>query len=128
MGRLKRIWKDAFSVAGAVQETCSSEMLGGQGADFMREVAFWSIRSSVLGRRFCVTGAALRMTWPRSFSWQAQYFRYMDWKNRQTHWYEAFSSALNVPLSKEVSQNCFVFNVANFKIEEAGSLAEWLPF
>ena len=31
-------------------ETCSSEMLGGPGADFLRGVAFWSIRSSVLGR------------------------------------------------------------------------------
>jgi len=45
VGHLKRIWKDAFSVAGAVQETCSS---GGQGADFLTDVAFWSIRSSVL--------------------------------------------------------------------------------
>ena len=35
---LKRIWKDAFRVAGAVQKTCSSEMLGGQGADFLRGV------------------------------------------------------------------------------------------
>ena len=31
MGHLKRIWKDAFRVACAAQETCSSEMLGGQG-------------------------------------------------------------------------------------------------
>ena len=45
VGHLKRIWKDAFSVAGAVQETCSSELLGGPGADFLRGVAFWSIRS-----------------------------------------------------------------------------------
>ena len=45
VGHLKRICKDAFSVAGAVQETCSSELLGGQGADFLRGVAFWSIRS-----------------------------------------------------------------------------------
>ena len=45
VGHVKRIWKDAFRVAGAVQETCSSEMLGGQGADFLRGVAFWSIRS-----------------------------------------------------------------------------------
>ena len=67
VGHLKRICKDAFSVAGAVQETCSSEMLGGQGADFLREVAFWSIRSSVLGRWFCVTGAALCMTWHHFF-------------------------------------------------------------
>ena len=45
VGHLQRICKDAFRVAGAVQETCSSEMLGGRGADFLREVAFWSIRS-----------------------------------------------------------------------------------
>ena len=31
VGHLKRICKDAFSVAGAVQETCSSELLGGPG-------------------------------------------------------------------------------------------------
>ena len=57
VGHLKRICKDAFSVAGAVQETCSSELLGGPGADFLRRVAFWSI----------MTGAALRMTWPHFF-------------------------------------------------------------
>ena len=50
VGHLKRICKDKFSVAGAVQETCLSEMLGGQGADVLRGVAFWSTRSSVLGR------------------------------------------------------------------------------
>jgi len=65
VGHLKRIWKDAFSVAGAVQETCSSELLGGPGADFLRGVAFWSLWSSGLLRWFCVTGATLRtcMTW-----------------------------------------------------------------
>ena len=63
MGHLKRICKDAFFVAGAVQTTCSWEMLGGQGADFLRGVAFWSIRCAGLLRWFCVTGAALRMTW-----------------------------------------------------------------
>ena len=31
VGHLKRICKDACRVAGAVQETCSSEMLGGEG-------------------------------------------------------------------------------------------------
>ena len=67
VGHLKRICKDAFSVAGAVQETCSSEMLGGPGADFLRGVAFWSIRTSGLLRWFCVTGAALRMTWHQFF-------------------------------------------------------------
>ena len=67
VGHLKRIFKDAFRVAGAVQKTCSSEMLGGQGADFLRGVAFWSIRSVGLLRWFCVTGAALRMTWHQFF-------------------------------------------------------------
>ena len=63
MGHLTRIYKDAFSVAGAVQKTCSWEMLRGQGADFLRGVAFWCIRCAGLLIWFCVTGAALRMTW-----------------------------------------------------------------
>ena len=67
VGHLKRIWKDEFRVAGAVQETWSAEMLGDQRADFLREVAFWSIRSSGLLRCFCVTGATLRMAWPHFF-------------------------------------------------------------
>jgi len=50
VGHLKRICKDAFSVAGAAEETCSSELLGGPGADFLREVTFWSLRSSNLLR------------------------------------------------------------------------------
>ena len=62
-----RICKDAFSVAGAVQKTCSWEMLGGQGADFLRGLAFWSIRSVGLVRWFRVTCAALRMTWHQFF-------------------------------------------------------------
>ena len=36
VGHLKRICKHASRVAGAIQETCSSEMLGGPGADFLR--------------------------------------------------------------------------------------------
>ena len=93
MGHLKRIFKDAFRVAGAVQKTCSSEMLGGQGADFLRGVAFWSIRSSGLLRH---------IVWPGiNFSCQAQYFTQVDWKNRKTHWYEALSAALNFPFMKE---------------------------
>ena len=40
VGHLKKIWKDAFRVAGAMTETCSSEMLRGQGADFLKRVAF----------------------------------------------------------------------------------------
>ena len=122
---LKRICKDEFRVPGTVQDTCSSGMLGGPGADFLRGVAFWRIRSSGLLRWFCVTGAALRMTC-LTFSWQAQYFRQMEWTNRETNWYEAVSSAFKFPFLKEVSQNCFVFDVAN--LEKWGSLAELLRF
>ena len=77
-------------------------------------------------KMICVTGAALRMTaWPGiTFSWQAQYFRQMESKSRKTHWQEAVSSALNFPFLKEVSQNCFVFDVASFENWE--SLAELL--
>ena len=63
VGHLQRICKDEFHVAGAVQETCSSEILGGQALIFGGSIAFWSITSSGLLRWFCVTGAALRMTW-----------------------------------------------------------------
>ena len=126
MGPLKRICKDAFSVAGAVQETCSSEMLAGPGADFLRGVAFWSIRSVGLLRCFCVTGAALRMTW-HHFSWQAQYFRQVEWKKqRKTHWYQAVSSVLNFPFLKEVSPNCFAFDVVNLKMRKSRRIASFL--
>ena len=50
VGHLQRIFKDAFRMAGTVQKTCSSEMLEGQGADFLRGVEFWSISSSGLLR------------------------------------------------------------------------------
>ena len=39
----------------------------------------------------------------------------MDWKNRKTQWQEAVSSAVNFPFLREVSQNCFVFDVVKFK-------------
>jgi len=39
-------------------------------------------------------------------------------KNRKTHWHEAASFALNFPFLKEVSQNCFVFDVAASKKHE----------
>ena len=136
---LKKICKDAFCVAGAVQETCSSEMLGGPGADFLRGVAFWSIRSSGLLRWFC-------FVWPGlTFSWQVQYFRDMEWKNRKTHWHlhsiiegslaelvrfwccqlRKLRKSRRIPLFltlssskiEEVSQYCCVFDVVKFKNE-----------
>ena len=50
---------DGFCLTGAVQETFPSDMLRGQGADFLRWVALWSNGSSGLVR-FCVTVANCR--------------------------------------------------------------------
>ena len=77
------------------------------------------------------------------FSWQAHYFRQVEWKNRKTHWHEAVSSALNFPFlqevsqiasfltsstfkNEEVSQNCFDIDVVKFK--NWGGLAELFRF
>ena len=54
LGHSKRIWKDAFRVAGAVQETCSSEILG---TDFLRGQLHFGASDL----------AALRMTWHHFF-------------------------------------------------------------
>ena len=99
VGHLKRICTDTFSVAGTVQETCSSEMLGGQCADFLRRVAFWSIRSlqvcqDDIFRGRCSTSYDLASL----FRGRRQYFRQVQWKNRKTHWYKAVSSALKLSM------------------------------
>ena len=115
VGHLKRICKDAFCVAGAVQKTCSSEMLGGQGADFLRRVAFWSIRSVRLVKMILPDRCSTSYDLASLFRGRRSTFRQVEWKNRKTHWYEAVSAALNFPFLKEVSQNCFVFDVVKFK-------------
>ena len=133
VGHLKRICTDAFSVAGAVQKTCSWEMLGGQGADFLRGVAFWCIRSVGLLRWFCVTGAALRMTWHQFFvagagstldRWSGKIAKRIGTRLSALHltfhfWRKSRRIALFVMLSsckiEEVSQNCFVLDVVKFK-------------
>ena len=139
VGHLQRICKDAFRVAGAVQQTCSSEMLGGQGADFLRRDAFWSIRSSVLGRWFCVTGAALRMTWHRFCGRRStldrcsgEIAKRIGTRPSALHsafhfWRTSRRIASFLMLStwkiEEVSQNSFIIDVVSW-----GSLAELLRF
>jgi len=122
VGHLKRIWKDAFRVAGAVQETCSSEMLGGQGADFLRGVAFWSIRYSGLLRWFCVTGASydlaslFRGRGSTLDRWNGQIAKHIGTRPPALH--------STFHFLREVLQNCFVFDVVNFE----NWLAELLYF
>ena len=62
--------------------------------------------------------------WPGiTFSWDAQYFRQVDWKNRKTQWYEAVRKSrriasflmLSTLKNKDVSQDCFVFDLVKFE-------------
>ena len=84
--------------------------MAGVGADFLREVAFWSIKFQV-----CCD----------DFAWQVQHFvwrgiTFRGRRNTLDRWSgKIISSALNFPFLKEVSQNCFVFDVVNFQNEEA---------
>ena len=116
----KRICKDAFSVAGAVQvvqETCSSELLGGPAL-----ISWEGLHFGASDLQFCWDDFAWQVqhfVWPGiTYSWQAQYFRQVEWKNRKTHWYEAVSSALNFPFLKDVSQNCLVLMLSPSKNED----------
>ena len=125
MGHLKRIWKDVFSVAGAVQETCSSETLGSQGADFLRKVAFWSIRSSVLGRWFCVTGA--HFVWPSiTFFMAGAILQRHGLEKSQNTLARGHQLCIQLSIIEGGLAELLVFDVDNFK--NWGSLAELLPF
>ena len=98
VGHLKRICKDAFSVAAAVQETCSSELLGGPGADFLRGVLRW----------FCATGAALRMTWHHFFV-AGPLLQTGGGEKSQNALVQAVSSTLKFPFLKEVNTELLRF-------------------
>ena len=113
-------------------------MLGGQGADSLRGVAFWSIRSVGLLKWFCVIGAALRMTWHHFFvagavlstgGLEKSQKALVRGRQRcsQLSILEGSRIALFLMLSRvkneELSQNCLVFDVVKLK-----SLAELLRF
>ena len=138
VGHLQRIWQDVFRVAGAVQETCSSELFGGQGADFLRRVAFWSIRSSGLLRLRdgCSTSYDLVSlfrwrstldTWTgkiarRTRPW-ALHSTFEFW--RKSRWMALFLM-LSPSKNEEVSQNCFDFALVNFENWEVSLLSPQL--
>ena len=139
-GHLQRICKDAFRVAGAVQQTCSWEMLRGQGADFLREVAFWNIRSVGLLRWMilrdrCSTSYGLASLFPGRRStldgWSGKIAKRIGTRPSALHstfhfWRKSRRIASFMTLSSSkiegVSQNSFVFDVA--KLKSWGNLAE----
>ena len=143
VGHLTRICKDAFSVAGAVQETCSSELFGGQGADFLRGVAFWSIRYLGLLRWFCVTGASTSYDPVSLFRgrrssldrWSGKIAKLVGTRPSALHstfhfWRKSRRIVsflmLSTPKIEEVSQTCFLSDVVKFK--NWGRLAELFHF
>ena len=105
--RLKKIRTNAFRVAG-------SSDVGSPGIDFLRRGV---LEHQIL--RF----ARMILRDRRSTSYdlaslcrgRRNTLDRLNGKNRKTHWYKAVSSALNFPFLKEVSQNCFVFDVVNFE-------------
>ena len=114
MGPLKRICKDAFSVAGAVQKTCSWEMLGGQGADFLREGCILEYQMCRFAKMILRDRCSTSYDLASDFRGRRSTLDRWTGKNRKTHWYETVSYALNFPFLKDASQNCFVFDVVKF--------------
>ena len=127
-------------VAGAVQETCSTEMWGGQAL-----ISWDGLHFAPSALQVCK--ADLRDRCSTSYDlaslFQARHLGQLEWKNRKMHWYKAVSPALNFPFLKEVLQNCFIFDVVNLKnwevsqdsfvfdvvkVKKWGSLAELLCF
>ena len=108
--------KIAFSVAGAVQETCSSELLGGQGADFLRRVCILEHQIFRFAGWFCVAKhIGMRPS--------ALHSTFHCWRKSGRIASFLMLSTLKI---EEVSQTCFVFDVVKFK--NWGSLADFFRF
>ena len=138
MGHLKMICKNAFSVAGAVQKTCSWEMLGGQGADFLwfpqrgcileyqmcrfakmilrdRCSTSYDLASTFRGRRSTLdrwTGKIAKRIGTRL---SALHSTFHFWrKSRRIAWFFMIFMLSNSK-NEGVSQTCFVSDVVKFK-------------
>ena len=132
------IWRGSAKMHFPWQALCkrhASELLGGQCADFLRGIAFRSIRSVGLLRWFCVTGAALRGRRRTLDRWNGKIANRIGTRPSALHstfhvWRKSHRIASFLMLwtltNEEVSQNCFVFDVVKFK--NWGSLAELLRF
>ena len=135
VGHLQRMCKDAFRVAGAVQETCPSEMLGGRVRFGASNLQFWEndfvwqvqhlydLASLFRGRRNTSetrTGKIAKRIGTRPSSLHSTFHFW-----RTSHRVASFLM-LSTSKNEEVSQNCFIFDVVKFKNYE--SLAELLRF
>ena len=102
VGHLKRICKDAFSVAGAVQETCcSSEMLGGP---------------ALISWEWLHFGASdLQVCWD-DFAWQVQHF---IWQHQKRINSARLPQLLHLTTSKtkQFCETPWIFELDNIKNE-----------
>ena len=132
---LKRIWEDAFRVAGAVQETYSSEMLEGETGCILEPEIFrfagmilrdrcstsYDLASLFRGRRSSVDKwigkIANSLVRGRQRCTQLATFHFWRKSSRIASFLMLSSSKI-----EEVSQNCLVFDVVKFN--NWGSLAE----
>ena len=143
VGHLQRICKDAFRVAGEVQAACSSEMLRGQGADFLsrgcilehqicrfatmtlcdRCSTSYDLASILRGRRNTLGQVEKKIAKRIGTRPSALHSTFQFWRKSRR-----IASFLMLSTSKieKLSQNSFVFDVVKFK--SWGSLAEWLRF
>ena len=95
------------------------------GADFLRGVAFWSIKSSGLLRWFCVNRCSTSYDLASFFRGRRSSLD--KWTGKIAKRIGARPSALHATFHFwRKSQNCFVFDVVNFK--NWGRLAELLRF
>ena len=82
--------------------------------DYCRQTRI-RLGQTTVDRSFCVTGAALRMTWHQFFVAGAVLQTGGVEKSQTSIGTRLVSAALNFRFLKEVSQNCFVVDVVKFK-------------
>ena len=121
VGRLKRSYKDAFCVAGAVQETSSSEMFRRSARCFPRME--WKNRKTHWHE---AVSCALNFSVLQEVSQNC--FVFWGWQFRILKDVAEFRhfGAVNLTFLVEVSQNCFVLDLSPSALE--GGLAEFFPF
>ena len=95
------------------------------GADFLRRVAFWSIRSSGLFAEMILRDGC-STSYDLASLFRGRGSTLDRWTGKMAKCIGTRLSALHSPCLKKVSQNCFVFDVVKFK--NWRRLAELLRF
>ena len=109
----------------AVQETCSSEMLGGQGADFLRGACILEHQIFSFGKMILCDKCSTLYDLASLFRGRRNTSE--TWTGKIAKGIGTRPSALQLSLLKEVSQNCFVFDVCQLqKLRKYRRIASFL--